>query len=89
MQVNLINAVGTTQMLTNREVGEFAKFHAKPGRRIISIHDRNTQVNQPNYLMRQDFYLFIYLFILVYMKDVLVNYIHAIHHSVLTHCNDP
>ena len=52
VQVNLINAVGTTQMLTNREVGEFAKFHAKPGRRIISIHDRNTQVNQPNYLMR-------------------------------------
>ena len=50
--VNLINSEVTTQMLTNREVGEFAKFHAKPGRRIISIHDRNTQLNQPNYLMR-------------------------------------
>ena len=38
-------------MLTNREVGEFAKFRAKPGRHI-SIHDRNMQPNQPNYLMR-------------------------------------
>ena len=57
MPVNLINSEVTKQMLANREVSEFAKFHAKPGRRIISIHDRNTQLSDAVRL------LFINLFI--------------------------